>query len=299
MSLRRSWEGVEWQTYSLRLVQLRHGPSNIQIVPDNVQGDAGVEFFSMDGCCYQCYAPEEVVSVAKASSAMKAKGRRDLSKLKKNKSTLCGILQNAKIKRWILICPFLDDKSVVAAIRTRGEELKSALYGLVTDDFEALVQSQDDFLQEIETIRKHSFPALVEIPAATEEEVISRDGGPMAATLERKLRNAYKSIPADELLKRKAEYIVANIARENALQYLKSEHPILWERATKVFAVEERRLVMLGSGQSAPREQLVESLGRITDGLRNDLPDLATSSITQISLGTLADWLLRCPLDFE
>ncbi|MBZ9745898.1 hypothetical protein LB516_11635 [Mesorhizobium sp. CO1-1-7] len=299
MNLRRSWEGVEWQNYSLRLVQLRHGSSNVQIVPDKVHGDAGIEFFSMDGCCYQCYAPEEVVSVAKASSSMKAKGRRDLSKLKKNKAALCGILQNIKIRRWILICPFLDDKSVIAAIRTRGEELKGALHGLVTDDFEALVQSQDDFIQEIENIRKQSFPELLEIPTPTVDEVVARDGGPMAATLERKLRNAYKLIPREELLKRKTEYIVANITRENALQYLKSEHPILWERATKALTAEERRLVMLGSSQSAPREQLVESLGRITEGLRNDLPDLATSSVTQISLGTLADWLLRCPLDFE
>jgi hypothetical protein len=86
-------------------------------VPDRVKGDAGVEFFTTDGVLYQCYAPEEVADVAKASSAMKSKGSRDLSKLRINSTVLEGILQHIRCRRWILLCPFLDDKDVVAFVR--------------------------------------------------------------------------------------------------------------------------------------------------------------------------------------
>ncbi|MCK7612254.1 hypothetical protein [Roseibium sediminicola] len=85
---RRDWEGKEWQRFSKQLVQVRHGAQNVQDVPDKVHGDAGLEFITTDGTCYQSYAPEEVSDIAKAASAMKNKGARDLRKLIKIKKKL-------------------------------------------------------------------------------------------------------------------------------------------------------------------------------------------------------------------
>ena len=59
MANRRDWKGDEWQEFALQLVQRRHGAENVQVVPDKVKGDAGLEFFTTCGCLYQCYAPEE------------------------------------------------------------------------------------------------------------------------------------------------------------------------------------------------------------------------------------------------
>jgi hypothetical protein len=152
MTLRRAWDGDSWQAYALQLVQLRHQPQNVQIVPDRVKGDAGVEFFSTNGCLYQCYAPEESADVAKASSAMKAKASRDLQKLSTYAEVIEKILQGIKCVRWILLCPFLDDKEVVAFVRFKGKELKALGLGFVDGHFEALVHSQSDFATEIGTI---------------------------------------------------------------------------------------------------------------------------------------------------
>lgn len=88
MGYRRAWKGDEWQAFALQLVQRRHGPENVQVVPDSVGGDAGLEFFTTSGCLYQCYAPEETADVAKAASAMKAKAGRDLPKLLKYKDKI-------------------------------------------------------------------------------------------------------------------------------------------------------------------------------------------------------------------
>src|SRR5438552_3019751 len=109
MSFRRNWGGEEWQSYCVTLVQARHGSSNVQQIPDRVRGDCGIEFFSINGCLYQCYAPEEVSDVAKAASGMKAKAQRDLAKLNKYSDDISKILQSLKANRWILLCPFLDN----------------------------------------------------------------------------------------------------------------------------------------------------------------------------------------------
>jgi len=51
-------------------------------------------------------------------------------------------------------------------------------------------------------------------------------------------------------------------------------------------------------GSEAPGEQLSESVRRIEQSLRTDLPDLTQSTIIEIATGTISDWLIRCPLDF-
>ena len=85
---RRDWDAGEWQGYARRLVQRRHGAVNVQSVPDEVQGDCGVEFYTLDGTAYQCYAPEKTSSVKAAASGMKAKAGRDLGKLAKYRDKL-------------------------------------------------------------------------------------------------------------------------------------------------------------------------------------------------------------------
>src|SRR3569832_600204 len=99
MNYRRSWDADEWQKFGLQIVQLRHGAENVQCVPDIVKVDAGIEFFSVDGCLYQCYAPGEVADVGKAASAMKAKAARDLQKLIKYKEVISYLLQLTKARR--------------------------------------------------------------------------------------------------------------------------------------------------------------------------------------------------------
>src|SRR3981189_1107327 len=102
-----------------------------------VRGDAGLECFTTDGCLYQCYAPEEAFNVAKAASAMKAKGGRDLLKLHKNSSKIVSLLNGVMANRWILLCPFLDDKAVVEAVRKKGAEIKALGLPFLAHDFEA------------------------------------------------------------------------------------------------------------------------------------------------------------------
>lgn len=299
MANRRSWNGDEWQTFALQLVQRRHGAQNVQIVPDTVKGDAGLEFFTTCGCVYQCYAPEEVSDVKKASSAMKAKAGRDLPKLKKNETKINAILSGLRIRRWILLCPFLDDKDVVANVRERGAELKAANLSILSADFEALVHSQDDFAGELEQLEQLSLgpPLSVDVPSA--KEIAAAGETAIGKCIATKLCRAFGS-PAStsQITKRLQAYVHAHLYRENALDQLRQNHPIVWERCIQLLDAEEQRLIAVGSMMTLPVVQLQESTKRIEDSLARDLPKLSTATVTHIALGTVSDWLIRCPLDF-
>jgi len=299
MTLRRAWKGDEWQAFALQLVQRRHGPENVQVVPDSVGGDAGLEFFTTSGCLYQCYAPEETSDVAKAASAMKAKAGRDLPKLAKFKHKIEPILCGIPVSRWILLCPFLDNKDVVADIRKRGLAIKGQGLPFLAPDFEALCHSLTDFTGELEQLNALSLgpPLSVDVPTSTD---ISEAGETsIGRKIDEKLMRAYgPSATLAQVTQRRDAYVKAHLYRENALDQLRQNHSVLWERAFQSLEAEETRLIAVGASSTLPTEQLQDSTNRIEASLTKALPTLPSGVITQIAVGTVSDWLIRCPLDF-
>jgi hypothetical protein len=296
---RRAWKGDEWQAFALQLVQRRHGPENVQVVPDSVGGDAGLEFFTTSGCLYQCYAPEETSDVAKAASAMKAKAGRDLPKLVKYKDKIELILCGIPAIRWILLCPFLDNKEVVADVRKRGLALKGHGLTFLAPDFEALCHSQDDFAGELEQLKALSLGPPLSIDMPTPIDVSAAGETSIGTRIDEKLARAYGSAATGtQIALRRDAYVKAHLYRENALDQLRQNHSVLWERAFQSLEAEETRLIAVGASSTLPAEQLQDSTQRIEESLTKALPTLSTGVVTQIALGTVSDWLIRCPLDF-
>jgi hypothetical protein len=299
MAYRRAWTGEEWQAFALQLVQRRHGPENVQVVPDAVRGDAGLEFFTTSGCLYQCYAPEECSDVKKAASAMKMKAGRDLPKLIKNKEKIGAILSGLSASRWILLCPFLDNKDVIADVRKRGLAVKTAGLSFIGADFEALCHSQGDFAGELEQLKAMSLgpPLSVEVPTST--DVLAAGKTSIGTRIDEKLARAFRSrATKDQIAQRRDAYVKAHLYRENALDQLRHNHSLLWEKAFQSLEAEETRLIAVGATSTLPAEQLQDSTNRIEESLTKALPMLGAGIVTQIALGTVSDWLIRCPLDF-
>lgn len=299
MVIRREWEGKEWQQFALQLVQRRHGAENVQVVPDKVKGDAGLEFFTTCGCLYQCYAPEEASNVAKAASAMKTKAGRDLPKLEKNSEVINKLLAGTQARRWILLCPFLDNKEVISSVRARGAAIKAKGISFITSDFEALCHSQDDFQAELEQLRAMSFGPPLSVNPPTEQQIRDAGDTEIGVRIDEKLSRAFgPSANAAQVALKRDQYVRAHLHRENALAQLRENHAALWDQAFETIEAEEARLIAVGASSTIPGQQLQESMNRIESSLSDALPTLNPSLRTRIALGTISDWLIRCPLDF-
>lgn len=294
----RLWSGEDWQEFAFALVQLRHGATNVQRVPDGVRGDGGLEFFTTDGCLVQCYAPQEVSDVAKSSSAMKQKATRDLPKLAQYQDIISRMLQTIKARRWILLCPFLDDKDVVAHVRKKGIELFNAQLPFLTPDFEALVHSQEDFAIEVRALREKAIGPSLRTKQPDETFIEQQSKSSFSSKLDEKLSRAFAGLSAEQLEEKSKDHLRSFFQRENAIEQLRLNYPTTWERYVNSVTAEEKRLKLIGAAGTGPREQLAESLQRIEDGLKRDIPDLSQSTRTDLATGTLSDWLIRCPLDF-
>lgn len=294
----RSWEGIEWQVFSHRLVQLRHGPQNVQAVPDHVQGDAGIECFALDGTCYQSYAPEEVSDTKKAASAMKSKASRDLGKLKKNEATILKLLGDIRITRWILLCPFLDDKDVIAFTKQKARTLATAGCAVLDASFEALVHCPNDFQTEIAQLRHLSVGAPIQMVDPEESDIDERITT-LDQTLDEKLERGFGDRPLDQRQRQKRSIIRSSLLSENLLEQMKTETPELWDRATRSIFSVENRLAMGGGQYGNPSELIDREIICLSDVLQKALPSLNPIDISVIATGQIGSWLIQCPLDFN
>ncbi|MGA0613340.1 hypothetical protein [Paracoccus sp. KR1-242] len=294
----RAWDGAEWEEFALNLIRLRHGAANVQAVPARVQGDAGIECFTTDGCIYQCYAPEETGDVAKAASAMREKARRDLAKLSANATKIENILCGLKISRWILLSPFLDSKDVIAHVAARASEQAKLGLSYLTPDFTGMVHCQTDFAVEIEEIRNRARGAKLKLLSPAPDDIAVKANN-IDGALEDKLLRAFSHDTVDRRLMKKRGFVTGHIRSENALEQLKRDAPDLWETAQTTIALEEERLATAGSLPGKPGELLIYEQDRLFKALSAALPTLDSNTVRAVAQGQIGTWLIECPLDFE
>jgi hypothetical protein len=142
---------------------------------------------------------------------MKAKAARDLPKLVKYKEKIEPILCGIPITRWILLCPFLDSKEVVADVRKRGLAIKEEGLTFLAPDFEALCHSQDDFAGELEQLKLLPLGPPLSIDMPTPCDISAVGATSIATRIDEKLARAYGPVVTDaQITQRRDAYIKVN-----------------------------------------------------------------------------------------
>ena len=199
--------------------------------------------------------------------------------------------------RWILLCPFLDDKSVISHVVERTEKESIRTLDFVGDDFHGLVQSLADFESELELLRSRSLGIPIG-PAMPSREETSVHLQQLGTEINAKLERGFPHFSAEARNERAREHVRAHLRCADTLDSLKHEFPEMWESYQRTLVAEEVRLQAVGSGAGGPEEQLHRELERLEEHLSEALPSLDQATITTISTGTVATWLIECPLDF-
>jgi DNA polymerase II small subunit/DNA polymerase delta subunit B len=87
---------------------------------------------------------------------------------------------------------------------------------------------------------------------------------------------------------------------ENALARLREKYPDQWEAATGSKVRKERKLVLeYPPGSTNSAADVTTIVRSLKEELARQVPALDDSFIDAMSWGSIADWLMRCPLDFE
>jgi hypothetical protein len=229
---------------------------------------------------------------------MKLKAYRDLKKLKSNEKDIEAILNGLVIRRWILLCPFLDDKKVVEYVGGKAKEVLALGVPYLDAEFRGLVHCPDDFQTEIAKLRQQNVGAVIRVVDPTTEEVVTALST-LSDKLDDKLGRGFPQLSAERREEQKLAFIKSALRSENLLDQMRVEMPELWERTMRTILLEGERLVTGSGASAAAGAHLNSERAALRAALADALPSIEPTSLTAIAYGQIGQWLIECPLDFE
>lgn len=293
--------GEDWQNWANRLLTVRYGPVDYQRIPDKDKGDAGIEGFAISqGHAFQAYGCEEPISTAERLEKQRDKMTRDIGKFIKNQSLLGKIFGTIKITRWALFVPYCDSKQVVLHASKKTTEVVQANLPYVANEFRVVVCQEDDYIVERDQLISSGVKSIQLSPEEATPEQVTKwvtTNDSKASALEDKLERlptlrtqAERRVFYDKVLK---WYLEGQTILEALRKY-----PDVFEKVVKAKSHREQFLAMATVSGSTPQQILTSSLQGLLETLKEHVRELHSYSAESLAHEAIADWLLRCPLDF-
>ncbi len=294
------WEPAEWQAFCLDLLRLRH-QSDLVPIPDRDRGDSGIEAFSRNGCAYQCYAPEEPLSVKDRYEKQRAKLTNDIGKFKRNSDMLHRLLGTTMISRWILLVPLHDSKELNVHASAKSEELRAAGLPYVAHDFQVHIQTAEDFPLERASLIGHNVgevrlddPEVTELMLtdwATTQTALMTTLNDKLARLSTVRTNQDRVTLARALL----QYFLQGA---NILEQIRVAAPEVWQRLEEQKRGREQSLQIETFLSPYPANVLIGETQASFARILSDTAPAMRRHTEVLAWAAVADWLMRCPLDF-
>lgn len=291
--------GKEWENWATQLLLKHYGADEYQIVPDQQQGDAGIEGFTRtQGYAYQMYGPEGSLTTSLRYKKLRTKMTNDIKKFCTNQDLLAEIFGSVTIHRWFLFTPFFDSKDILKHASKKTEEVLSHNLPYVSDDFQIGVLSRDNFRTEEDQL----FSSNTRLSLSEEffDDSLLNDwentNQELNKTLERKITSLACFVSLDKQRFKKEilrSYIQGQVAVEELQQY-----PTLYAQYYSLKTAYESHLYSQAIFSSNPTKYLKECLDGFECKLKEDLRSISSNAVTTLAWEAISDWLISCPLDF-
>lgn len=294
------WDPDDWEAFSHSLLHARHGVLNVHKIPATHNGDLGIDYYCLgDLVIYQCYAVEEPVDITTRADRQKVKITTDLKTLIDGAAEVSKLLLNQKLRKWVLLVPFHNSKEVNLHCAKKTKDLRSLNLPLLDPEFEVCIQDQSHFPGKAvqDAMAGHANLSLnVEPP--TPEEVKNWQAGSMDLLTNATVKLG-KRVGGAAVHTAVAQGVEAFLRSNTLIDALRSNAPDLHEKVTSAIHRRVRTLTFAGpQGGTLPSNILNTEITSLTEAIKEAAPTLSDSNAQEIALGTISEWIMRCPLDF-
>ena len=291
----------EWQELVVKLLSLKFGIGSFVPIPDTVRGDCGLEGFTRNGSGFQCYAAEEPLTAGELTKKQKAKVTKDLGKLVYYKETLAKLLGPTALTTWILVVPRWEDKGLLAHAEEKMKALRTSGISFISPSIVPGFCTGDDFIPERQTLVIAGAESL-RVETALVDEVNVGDwvaaNNELVAKLDRKAMAIRRGDVATARQLRN-ESVRHYLDGQNMLSKLRSDFPDIFEAADRIKKDKEHFLVTESLTTTVlPPQQWKETRNSLEADFASAMRGLSNFTVRQLVHEAVADWLLRCPLDF-
>jgi hypothetical protein len=292
--------GVQWQEYITELLFLKYG-EDFQEIPDTDHGDYGLEGYTIDGKCYQCYAVKGCFDNNTLFSRQRDKITTDIKKFMDNRDGLSKIFSNLLISNWFLVVPRWESRRLLEHAGKKTNEVLKANLPYVADNFKVRIITDDAFPKEKESfffsnpdkiVLKVSDPQDSDIEELAEQkpELINNCIGKLT-----KLK--FNDADTHEYCK---NFVFDYLKGQNVLAELLNCYPGIYKKINHIKGQREGYLSynkMMAKLSNKTGAEIISETFEVYKDQINEI-GLANDIIEILAHEALSDWLLRCPLDF-
>jgi hypothetical protein len=300
--IREQWEADAWEEHCRGLLNIRHAP-DIQFIPARDGGDGGLEAYVFSGLGYQCYAPQDSLTIEAQTEAQKRKINNDLKRLCDDPAGTAELLGDIVLDRWILLTPEFDSRKLVEYARKKSQKVRDIVPRpeWVGDDFEIVIVTDADFAHERSIMYGTVDSQLhIEVPALSVAEAFDAVTEGVAERLTQKL-SSDRALAADqELLGQcRGELLRSYVRGGSQMKRLRDEYgsaaAVIQRRMDSTLST----LTMTLAASSDTGMPMVATLVRqLAEGFAADSPTLHPLLCEDLAWFAIATWLIECPLRF-
>jgi hypothetical protein len=296
------WSGEEWDEYVSRLL-IRKYHTAYQRVPAAHGGDLGIEGFSRDGRVYQCYAHQGQLRVADRYEKQRRKMTADIRKFVGNGTHICEIVGEMTIEEWVFVVPEHDSRHLNSHAAAKQELVREAGIACVSPDFRISIVTDDYF----ETERRELIAAglgdlALQESEPSEDELQEWQGRntPLVEEMERKLDKLHRLgvLTSDSVSSLQSKLIRDFVRGESVLETVRTDYPEIWEIFRRVKRTQEYKLEGASLLSESHLQRLRTAIEELEERITEAIPTLGDLERQWLTWSTVADWLMRCPLDF-
>jgi hypothetical protein len=294
-------DGEGWEDFCQQLLRLKYSDNEgYQEVPDRYGGDLGIEGFTQTGRAFQCYCPEGEPTHKELYEGQRDKVTRDISKLLKNETALKRLLGPIIVREWQFLTPSHDSKELIAHCTKKTQEVRSSGKSHVSQDFTILIRTELNFIPQREILISAGHGQISPDAAPISEEEVAEwkaSNNEYFITLEGKLGkiiddNDRRNIQTINMIK---GYLIG----QNILENIRKGFPSHYGKIMNLKNATDGSVEIASALPNDPGEHLRHTLSEYQENIDSQLnKSLDHSTVIRLGQEAIADWLIRCPLDF-
>ncbi len=292
----------DWENYFKNIVRLHYLPANYRDVPDKHVGDFGIECYTLSGHVFQCYLPEQVSDVKKLVDSQRNKINKDIKKFTEtNVLELRKLFGEIIISRWILATSANDSAALAQFCAQKSIEVRELGISYVSHDFEILVHTESEYPKEVGFLRKETYQLNFNFNSTTTEGAVCwiDENTEFLSKLDMKLPKIKHE--SDRILEIRTFIIQKYLDYQNLMDLLRLEWSDIYSTVFNCIQHRENSLIgrfILDSDNILPGDVIKEEMLKLHDNILEDVKSFKGTDLEKIKWGVIADWLIRCPLDF-
>ncbi len=301
------FDGNGWENLMQRCWKDKFESELFQRMPATVQGDSGIEGFTLTtGKVFQSYCPEKQYDAAELYEKQRDKITTDLNKLIKYQKDLQEVLGKTLIKEWHFVTPEVTNKALNAHCRTKEKEYQDKKLEHLDPNFRIVIKEYTDYLVEI-TRHMNLMKLKLDIAVDTPYEIDwNQCESAHVDNLRRKVTNLFSPYNMSEekrierVNKVVESYIFYYQRGLKVLNKLEDKFPEQYGKLKRVKSTQGETVEM---ACMFPTKSEKEMLDNIQSDLLNELTielgeHFEKASLEQLTKQIVSEWLMLCPLNF-